>query len=403
SESDIAAPAGSLLGGGSLPTYTFYTPEEYHTQTLVPEDKLLKNLFKIYELNYYNLLKASEGQADLEAFNRLEEANKKIAALLLQITKLRVEKPAYAGGNDDTLAKKFLTQIKQDFVTLQKKMQRVSQTNTPQTHYRYFSSGFDEVSAHEHRTRLTNSNVDTHLPLAAGSADKPTIAALKDKTSAEVYRWHDKNPKHESSFFEYVKQGGIGSYEITIVDLPEAISDRGLLKIFLTQENLMRSGLESELRHLSPTLTKDKLIEFFKKQNISEGFFKTNASLADDFLKFAEKKRLTSTNRTTIPNEAIFIEAARILNTVLAAGQMPFQFDQANNIPLMTAIDMLVRLHEIEDKIMITAKNYQVTPSSAQLNIVNMLKNQKPDVYTLKVASVLEKTEALTKQLNSSP
>jgi len=334
--------------------------------------ELIKRAENLYRQNEKLLQKA---KSNPEAIKQLPKI----------ITSLRKALETMRENHSDIPAEREkLEALKTKFSNLITAMERQSHSSEAE-HFALYASDYVEYRRNDtdlenvktqYETDIKNWKTQQGLAEAKTSAVSgldPMLSAIteqEEKTGAkrradEIFRGYPaKHNENESIAFEREYHS---HYEQQIIDLPYAISDRGLLEKFLagygaesTQDG---KSVKQLMKELPPALNKE-IVQHFMQSKIEIPATKTlrsYASLAEKFLEYRHEQRSVevyvetknflgnrSNKKVTIPNQAIFNEAAKMLNRILDKGKLPVAFTEPHCKELYDAAFILVKLNNLE-------------------------------------------------------
>src|SRR3990167_5494162 len=309
------------------------------------------------------------------------------------------------------------------------------QNNLPKrTHVSYF--GLESYEVEEvHKSTLADFTAWEKLITEkrhVSTLSKPTVGVSNSRdpvrqmkrldatTESDIYRCYppvEKATSLDTVYYEHEsgkrESGTYAKYELTVLDLPKSISDRGLLKGFLeknytnklydraqdpntgqivkgertsmeeTVTGIKKEGVIPKIHQLPPVLTESVLLSFLKNVIYIQGT--SDSSIIKEFEKFKEENRQTMSTtklhsnmwskKVAMPNEAIFQEAAKILNTLLLSGKPTMYIHEVNNKQLSQALHCLIEANDLQRRI--------VLPNDAPRASGDQLALAKQEKYTL--------------------
>jgi hypothetical protein len=309
-------------------------------------------------------------------------------------------------------ANQWLDEMKNNFMLLRDEMKSVVAHGKPDQ-MRFFSNEYHVHDAEEHGSWLGNRNLTpggaAAFAASTPEAFNPNKVELQNRPSGtDVYLDYPSDPdssKSRTKFHEHITQH---SYEIEVNELPEELSDRKLLALFLTDprnnfklherdaQTLTRGARIDEARLLAlidklpPTLNAGQ-VKFFLETQISIPWTRDD-SVVNNFFQYMHQNRsgnctLTEKNGNKIvveiPKNQIFEEAARVLSTYLAhCNEKIVVKGKSYNPDFMLAIRILIELQanvdpSIKDKIIFPQAILKIKISDSQINAARSLGHDK--------------------------
>lgn len=255
-----------------------------------------------------------------------------------------------------------------------------------------------------------------HLQDLEPRSKPPTHAPHEIPDAHEIFIGYPAQPNKDESV-SYERQDH-SHYEFAVLEFPTAISDRGLLKRFLTEEYqaTVKKGmgdvnLDTMLKQLPSVLAQDNILSVFARMNITR--FKTDTMLLDNFHDYLSKHRTTqipvktdgmfrASKKITIPNEAMFKEAQLMLQRLINSGNLPLQFNKPHCIELYNAAYILAKLHNLaNDKFLIFPSSVPV-PTETEIQAVRQCRLWSQDARGDAVGTTYDKclsTDAIIPKL----
>ena len=401
--------------------------ETLNSKIQIVEQKQALELFKVLS----SVVETARSQASASAIASLEEAQRQITKLFSCDQRVNLE-----ALPDDTASNNFKSNMITAFQELQREIIYLQNTLPKRKHVSYFglasykaeevqkstmeafSAWEKEITAARHVPIPSESTVAQASNTRNPESNTKVSARQMSRTSEgggaddDVYRCYppaEKATPRDTVYYEHEsgkrESGSYAKYELTVLDLPESISDRGLLKEFLKQylkkskvsdlrvedNQLVRDKtpkddtvILSKVDTLPPILSNTTLLFFLKNQIYIQGT--SDSSIIKEFEKFKEENRQTMSTtklhsnymwskKVAMPNEAIFQEAAKILNTLLLNGKPTMYIHEVNNKQLSQALHCLIEANDLQRRI--------VLPNDAPRASGDQLALAKQEGYTL--------------------
>jgi hypothetical protein len=240
---------------------------------------------------------------------------------------------------------------------------KTAQSSSP-THVRVFSKDVDEKKVNTNKAGFEAWQAEIRTsgrigppgspPVAVGGSSPDPISRVERATGDENYRTVPYDAKNVSDkdtvYVEHESgkrpDGEFKNYHITVLDLSAECSDRGLLFKFLKDNYLSsieaRSGFtlddtsrlkkEESLKKLVFTLpavlTRDKMMEFLETQiKVGKTLDRLVINKFEDYRhKNTTEEYQRNWKKVTMPNQAVFAEAEKILSTLLTSSKSPIVY-----------------------------------------------------------------------------
>lgn len=416
-----------------------------HNSNAVWELKSCERLKSLYA-DLYFIKHAAQNRANVHAQGKLDSGIEKTQLLIDRIEILKNSRHPGAAGHADTRLRMHtrnqLDTMKGEFQTLLAEMKHIKANpiarNAAERQVEVFAGSNKRYSLSEmaaiHKYDPTTFNTwhtavrgyaTTNYPAPlirahAGDAYEPQLAQ-SNAYATDLYRVNPPDPANikpeDMLWYEHeFKQAGAedSDFELTVIALPQSISDNGLFIKFLQQKlgaenidarpgsplhNLVFLNSPPDLdekaalnllkqistgKHRDVTLAKD-FVKYLKENQHETSAIHANyqdlraggASITrDEYLAKSSEERRDfapegASTYVTIPNKAFFEQADKILSVLIARGYVPITIDEAKSQPLLLALDCLAKAHGLREKI-VFPNSYTTRASQDQIDLVKV-------------------------------